>query len=179
MSLYVKNNPKGIDVPLQHFQTFLFGQLKTKWNLSDADFNCHGRAYKNYDKGNYVPEVFTKGNDYQEVFFDDRLKVLSFFLVGDAQKYAKGMTAPVSMIFMVNVPGLKTSIVHRADEEIRLDVEKLVTQKRNSFTYTGTETGLNNVFKEFTGWKKSSVSTSDTHPRHCFRINFSLLYNID
>lgn len=185
MGLITKISPSGIDIPIQKFQTVMYGVLNGKWGTGDNSFNCHGRAYRNQTADGYVPDVFqgaaTTGEiEYKEVLFDDTLKALCFFSVGESTKYDTGSTvAKVGLIFMVNVPQLKPGIVHRGDEEIRRDVELFCTGRRNGFTMTGFETGIDNVFREFSGWRKTTgIKYRDMQPLHCFRINFDLLYNI-
>lgn len=185
MGLITKISPVGIDVPIQSFQTWLYGALSGKWPVNSSSFNCHGRAYRNQTADGYTPEVFsglatTGGKDYEEVMFNDTLKALCFFSVGEQAKYDTGTTvAKIGLIFMVNVPQLKPTILHRGDEEIRRDVELLCAGKRFGFTMTGFETGIDNVFREFSGWRKSDgIKYRDMQPLHCFRINFDLLYTL-
>lgn len=181
----VKTTPKGIDIPIQGLQTVLYDLLKKQWPVDDSTFDCHGRAYRNSNTDGYIPEVFTGsastgGKEYAEVFFDDRLKALCFFGAGESEKYSSGSSvAKVYLIFMVDVSKLKPAIDHRADEEIHVDVEKICAQKRLGFTFTGLETGIDTVFREYSGWrKKDGIKSRDMHPLHCFRLNFDLLYNI-
>jgi hypothetical protein len=182
----LKASPVGIDIPVQRFQKFLYPSLQAKWNINnDTDYDCHGRAYKNQTTDGYIPEIFQgtdpKKIEYKEVFFDDTKKALSFFLLGDVTKHDTGnSTAPVSLFFMVNVPGLKPSISYRADEEIRNDVERLCQIERFGFVMTEMIVGFDSVFKEFSGWRKiQGVKFRDMHPLHCFRLNFQVLYDIN
>lgn len=184
--IFLKTNPVGTDKPIQVLQQFLYAQLGKIWNLQPADYTAYGRAYRNQTEDGYCPEVFVGiGNDpnqpeYKDAFFDDSVKALSFFGMGETEKYSVGSTiAPVFVIFQVNVPALKPSILHRGDEEIRLDVQRLCEPRKFGFTLTGFETGLDNVFREYSGWKKKDgIKFRDEHPWHAFRINFNLLYNI-
>lgn len=180
-----KPTVQGVDEAIQGMQTFLYNQLKNIWGLSDDDYKAYGRAYKNQDEsGSYMPEVFVGvGNDpnqtdYQDTFFDDTVKAVSFFGMGESEKYSVGSsTVPVFMIFMVQIPTLKTGFTSRADEEVRQDVKRLWMAHRFGFTMTGTETGIANVFREYPSWAKK-VKFRDEHPWHCFRINSNLLYNL-
>jgi len=176
---YLKDSVTGIDRPIQALQTFLYSQVKALWNLSDTSFNMFGRAYRNQTEDGYVPEFFTGGLDYNDLFFDDKVSATAFFGVAEKQTYASGSaTADVFLIFMVNLDKIKTT-GKRLDEEARNDIEILCSQQRNSFTMVGFDTGLDSVFKEYTGWKKKDgIKYRDQHPYHCFRINFKLLYNI-
>lgn len=183
MSAIIKQNPQGIDNYIQAFQVFLYGQLKSKWGLEDSYYAAYGRSYRNQQDGGYVPEVLAETNgDYRENFFDDSLYALSFFGVQDDQKYlAGGTTANVYLIFMVKTDKIKdpAKIVHRADEEIRLDVERVCKMRRFGFVVKSIETGIDTVFREYSGWRKTDgIKFRDMNNSHCFRINFSLLYSI-
>jgi hypothetical protein len=114
--LYVKENPVGIDIPIQNFQKFLYKKLCEKW----GDFECYGRAYRNQKDNGYIPEIYN--GEYKDVFFDDKVSALSFFNVSDMQKQLMSQReADVSLIFCVNIQKVK-NIKHRADEEVRIDV---------------------------------------------------------
>lgn len=183
--IILKTKPVGVDIPIQHFQQYLYPQLLTTWNLADADYTCYGRAYRNQTADGYTPEVYDGSDpqaiEYKEVLFDDTLKALSFFALGEDVKYDRGdSNAPVALIFMVNVPALKPGFTYRADEEIRNDVEKLCQIDRFEFRMTDFITGIDQVFKEYSGWKKKDgVKYRDMHPTHCFRLNFNVLFDIN
>ena len=184
--MLVKPSPVGIDIPVQRMQMFLYPSLKKQWNITnDTDYDSYGRAYKNQTADGYSPEVFkgtdAKKIDYKEVLYDDNLKALSFFLLGDVTKYDSGnSTAPVSLFFLVNVQSLKPAATYRADEEIRNDVERLCQNERFGFTMTEMVIGFDQVFREFSGWRKTQgMKYADMHPRHCFRLNFQVLYDIN
>lgn len=187
--IWTKPSPVGIDIPVQSFQVFLYGQLKQVWGITnDTDYDCHGRAYKNQTADGYIPEVFTgvgtdpNQPDYKEVLVNDNLKALSFFALGDITTYAPNgsTTAPVSLTFLVNVPALKPLITYRGDEEIRSDVERVCRIDRAGFRMNEIVIGYDSVFKEYSGWrKKEGMKFRDMHPWHCFRLNFATLYSLD
>jgi hypothetical protein len=162
-----------VDRVIQGLQTKLHTQLVSAWNLSaDSVYHCYGRCDRNLTEGGYIAEILTEGNDYREVFWDDALSAISFFVRGDKVEYQKGESkAPVSVIFFVNVKKLKPLIPHRADEEVRLDVLR-VFQGPMLLSY---ETGLDNVLREFPG-SKEKLRVADMQPVHCFRINLNLIY---
>lgn len=177
---YVKESPKGIDIHIQKLQRFLYPALKTLWGITDdVAFDAYGRAYRNQVKDGAVPEAYIGGNEYREVLFDDRRKAISFFGVGESIKYNVGTaTAPVFIVFMVNLAEIKGGL-SRADEEVHVDVQKLLQPGRSGFEILSFETGIENVFKEYPGWRRNpGLKYRDMHPFHCFRINLSLTYNI-
>lgn len=187
MSAFIKTSPVGIDIPIQQHQGFLYTALLSLWGIEDADYSSHGRAYRNQTSDGYVPEVYSgdgtkeQSDDYDEVLFDDSLKALSFYGMDETTRYNLGnATGGIFLIFMVDVPKLKPAIAWRADEEIRNDVEKLCQIDRFNMQLTGFVTGIDQVFKEYSGWRKSDgIKFRDMHPLHCFRLNFQLLFDIN
>lgn len=172
--ILTKTKPVGVDILIQILQNFLYVQLQNTWGIAAADYTAYGRAYRNQTDDGYSPEVYMGSNEYKDSFFDDTVKALSFFSVGENEKYNGGLTANVALIFCVNVAKLKPTIPWRADEEIRMDVQMLVKSPRFGFFLNGVETGIDNVFKEFSGWKKKEgIKFRDEHPWHCFRINLT------
>ena len=185
--LSVKTSPVGVDIPVQGLQIFLYNQLKAKWNITDTEFESYGRSYRNKTDKGYIPEVFQSSSQpgntvYKPVEFDETVnKALFFFDAYDDVKYSKGTSSvKVDIIFLVNVALLKPLLAHRGDEEIRNDVERLMAQKRFSFTMTGYATGFKNVFNRFDGlMSKEQVTFKDLHPIHVFKITADLIYNIN
>lgn len=177
---YVKNKPVGIDINIDRLQRVLYPQLKTAWSITgDTAYDCYARAYRNQTADGYIPEVYKGTDEYKEVLFDDTLSALSFFGVGEQVRYQTGSaaTAQVYLIFMVNLSKIKNGAT-RNDEEARTDVIRLVTPAPAGFTLTGIDTGIDTVFKEFSGFRKEQgMKYRDMSPFHCFRINFSLLYD--
>lgn len=172
----VKTGPIGIDIPIQHLQTYLYNALSGLWN---GTYNAYGRAYRNQSADGYTPEVYVGNNEYNDVYFDDTLAVSSFFSVGEQTNVSKSnVVADVGLIFMINLSQIKPG-TNRNDEEARVDVLKLVKAKPYGFTLSGIVIGIDQVFREYSGWKKEQgIKFRDTHPLHCFRINFKLNYNI-
>lgn len=186
--IWTKASPVGIDIPVTRYQNFLYPALKEVWGIQDdVSYDCHPRAYKNQTADGYIPEVFIGvGNDpeqpeYKEVFLDDSKSALSFFALGDLTRFNEGdTTAQMSLTFLVNVQLLKPNTAWRGDEEIRNDVEKLCQISRFGFELMEIVTGYDQVFKEYSGWrKKDGMKFRDMHPNHCFRLNFSTLYDIN
>lgn len=169
--LYIKNNPVGIDKKIDFIQQNIFKKLCKLWNITEADYNSFCRAYKNQKNSGYVPEFYMGTNEYEELFFDDTVSATSFFVVADkVDLVMSSFKAIVSLVFCVDIPRLRT-LQHRADEEIRQDV---IGKLQGIVDISSVETGINNVFREFT---QTQIKYRDLHPMHCFRINFSLIYN--
>lgn len=174
--IYTKTKPAGIDIGIQALQNFLYVQLQKVWGMAAADYTSYCRVYKNQtelDQG-YSPEVYLGNNEYTDTFYDDSVKVLSFFQMGDSEKFAGGLSATVSVIFHVNLAAVKPGLAWRGDEEVRRDVEILCKENRWGLMMQSVEIGIDNVFREYSGWKKKEgIKFRDMHPFHCFRINFN------
>jgi len=176
-----KNNPVGVDAAIQSLQLAMYAELYSKWNLaSDGEYDCYGRAYKTQKPkvDGFIPEVYTGGKDYKDVYLNDKVNALSFFHY-EKNDYKLLNSASVSLIFWVNIPKIKPSIDHRADEEVRVDVSNFIVKYiGNSEATISTITGIDRVFAEYAGWRlPESIKHRDMHPFHCFRINFNLSYD--
>jgi hypothetical protein len=174
-----KPKPVGIDLHIQKLQLFLYPELKKLWKINnDTDFDCFGRAYKNQTKDGIIPEVFIASEEYKEVLVDDRLSALSFFISGDTIQYNAGsVNANVSLIFMANLEKIKPGN-QRNDEEVHVDVQRLLMPGRYGFRMTSFETGVDTVLREFSGWRKSTgMKYRDMQPFHLYRVNMILTYS--
>lgn len=179
--LFTKENNTGIDVNIDGFQRMLYPKLVDSWGVNFADakgYNSYPRAYRNEGADGYYPEVFVSGTEYKEVFLDDKLVAISFFGIGEDQPYrGENFQATVHLCFFVNLKKI-FGVGEREDEKVRQQVIKLVQgSKAFGFQFTGLETGIDNVFKEYPGVRKTSgIKFRDMHPFHCFRLNFSVNY---
>lgn len=176
--LIAKIDPQGVDIPIHLLQATLHEQLLAKWNISNDQYKCYPRCYRNKQPGGiYRAENFEGGKDYRSAYWDDTLSVVSFFGLASTEKH--GMTEKVSvhLIFFVDLKKLKPAINHRADEEVRKDVQLIAEQNMYGFTYQSTEMWSENVLREYVGSARELESKIDMHPVHCFRINFDLYYN--
>jgi hypothetical protein len=181
--LITKTNPVGIDVAIQNLQTHLHKQLVTKWGLTGNDdpaYECYGRAYRNKMDSGYIAEVYTGGVggvEYKEVYWNDELTAISFFGTGSKTTFDIKNKADVHLVFFVNVKKLKPSAAHRADEEVRNEIQQLFGNTLHGFSYESMELWLENVLREYPGSRRDNrLIAVDMQPVHCFRINLTLLY---
>lgn len=179
--LITKINPVGVDILIQKMQAYLHNGLAKKWGYANTGsgpelverdhlFKAYGRAYRNQKDDGYVPEVYVGSKEYKEVFVDDTLNGLSFFLTGDTVR--EGFYNQVSIIYHVDLAKIKPNIEHRGDEEARVDAIELVRKNSFGFTLQGFVTGIENVYREF---NRKEIKFRDIHPFHCFRINLSMI----
>lgn len=175
----IKPSVTGVDIPIQKLQTVLYDKLKPIWGYTDQNFTMFGRAYRNQTQDGYTPEVYVGRNEYNDSYFDDKLFGSAFFGLGELEKVDKGNTiADIYLIFMVNLAKIKPGAT-RNDEEARVDVEQICLSRDFGFYLNGIVTGIDQVFKEYSGYKQTNgIKFRDTHPFHCFRLNFKLNYNI-
>lgn len=174
--LITKPNPKGIDKAIHSFQSDLYAHL-VKLGWPEQDYFAYGRAYKNRSTdGGFKAEVFNpSSNDYTDVFWRDTLTALSFFGVGDMME--PYMVTDVHLVFFVDLKKLAPEVIHRADEEIRLDVIDYALERMHGFNLVSVEVGMANVLREYPV-SRDALMYIDMHPTHCFRLNFSVRYDI-
>jgi len=181
MPKYIKVKPVGIDVPIQKQQERLWAALKSKWGLADDAYISYGRCYRNQSPSGYKPQMYvpgtTLGDEYENLFIDDRAAVTTFF-GAENETFTNGiMTANVHLIVIVDLTKIGKTTQHRPDAEARMDVFESMKFKPG-FEATGVVVGIDKVFAEYTAWRSTTggVNYTDMHPKHCFRINFQLTY---
>lgn len=184
--LTVVANPVGIDIPVKKLQEKIHRELMVKWGLDPNDsiqnarYECYGRCYRNRKQTGYVAEVYIGNSNYKDVYWNDELNAISFFGIGSSVRNKINDQTDVHLIFFVNLEKLKPSLTNRADEEVRLDVLNTIGKFNFGFTYTGFELGIENVLREYPGsYRSERLKYVDMHPVHCFRLNFTLTYNIN
>lgn len=175
--LIAKTNPQGLDIPIQAFQKIMYDQLIATWGISEDQYKCYPRCYRNRKENVYKAENFEGGKDYKDAYWDDKLSVVSFFGLSSTEDHRQNERIKVHMVFFVDLKKLKPSITHRADEEVRKDVQLLALQEFYGMKYLSTELWAENVLREYPGSARELESRIDMHPVHCFRINFELNYN--
>jgi len=184
--LSVIASPVGIDVPIRKLQEKLHSSLMTKWGLNPATpaenilYECYGRCYRNRRANGYIAEVYTSQNQYKEVYWNDALYAISFFGIGNSVKHKISEQADVHLVFFVNLAKIKPvlNFPNRADEEVRLDILNTINTFNFGFKYTGLDLSIENVLREYPGSvREEGLKNVDMHPVHCFRLNFTLIYN--
>jgi hypothetical protein len=176
----LKTSPTGIDAVIHLYQQYLYNALKEAWRVSDDQVDLYGRAYRLQESDGYTPNVYMGSKEYKEVFFDDTKAATGFFITDENIKYSGGTaTCNAALIISCNMKSLHPTLDMGADEVIHNEVQKICFPLRFGMEMSGFVTGIDNVFKEFSGWrKKDGIKNRDMYPLHCFRINFNLLYNI-
>lgn len=183
--LSVKTTPEGIDWYIQQLQTRLHNGLVDAWELVDATkYEAYGRCYRNKRQTSYIAEVYLSGNEYKEVYWNDQLTALSFFGTSNVIKRSVKAEADVHFIMFADLAKLQLKdyrgnpIAHRADEELRQSVSKIIGRGLYGFTVQSTELWLENVLKEYPGsYRDERLKAVDMHPVHCFRINMKLIFD--
>jgi len=176
--LITKTNPVGIDFYIQKLQTALHTKLLVAWEIDTSLYQCYGRAYRNKKDNGYIAEVYTGGNEYKEVYWDDKLAAISFFGISNNIKQDVGSVADIHLVYFVNIAKLKPTIAHRADEEVRNDVANVIGASLFSFEFNSIDMWLENVLREYAGsYRDQRLKAVDMHPVHCFRLNLNLKYN--
>jgi hypothetical protein len=176
--LNLKTNPVGIDWYVQQLQKKLHTALLAKWEITDSKYECYGRCYRNKKDNGYVAEVYTSGNDYKEVYWNDTLAAISFFGISNNVKRGIKSEADVHLVFFLDLSKAKPGITHRGDEEVRQDVINIIGNTSFGFNHLSTELWLENVLREYAGsYRDQRLRAVDMHPVHCFRINLKLLFD--
>lgn len=174
----IRPNTIGIDLKIKRFQTDLYNKLKVLWRCNDFNLMVYGRANKNQNGDGIVPEIYDVNSEYKDLYWDDSLRALMFFAISSQKVERSMIMSDVYLVVMANVDAIKSTST-REDEDIKSDVEKICMYSNCGFNMIGIQTGVEAVFSEFSGYKKTdAMKLMDTHPYHCFRVNFNILHPV-
>lgn len=178
--LITKVNPVGLDASLQKLQTRIHDQLVKRFGSAGSwnQYRAYGRCYRNKTSAGYVAENYEGAGEYKEVFWDDTLAMISFFGAGARVQHQALESQDIHMVIFADLAQLFPAIGHRADEELHKTLLNIVGRGLAGFTYTGYETGIENVLREYPGSRQDGTRF-DMHPVHAFRLNFSTVYSIN
>ena len=176
--IFQKVKPVGLDKTIDYFQSKLFNKLS---DLFSDDWECYPRIYKNKKSSNgatyFIPEFTEFGEEYEDVLFNDRVPVTSFFLKGDTINETNYIdTVTVSLIMSCNLKTIFPDIPHRADEEFKQAVVLASRGISNAFKLDTIEDEIDNVYSEF---RNDYVQWDNIGDRHVVRFNFDVTYEYD
>jgi hypothetical protein len=179
--LITKVKPVGIDVVIQNVQSYLHKQLVKLWSLSgDSDplYECYGRVDRNKKEAGYIAEVYIGNNEYKEVYWNDSLKAISWFGISGKTEQDLQNKVDVHLVFFVDLAKIKPNVLHRADEEVRNEIQRLFDASVYGAALQSIELWLENVLREYQGSRRDDrLKAVDMHPIHCFRLNFKVIYD--
>ncbi|TDE53761.1 hypothetical protein [Flavobacterium sp. GT3P67] len=159
--IVLKVNPVGIDKKIQGIQSYLHE------NLTGYNLEVLGRAELKDKK----PIVFYKKNDYKDVLFINPLTNGKVFFVDNetTKTEGKNLVTDVDIIFLLDVQKIKPNVVHRPDEEIRIEILEILHRylKRTEFEIT----------KGIEALKGFETKLKDLQPYHFVKYSFELKYN--
>ncbi|WP_438423259.1 hypothetical protein [Aquimarina macrocephali] len=163
---YLKENPVGIDIQIQRLQIKLYESLRFE------GIDGYGRVYLEDKKGKRKPLYFINGNEYKEVLINDSTSGTFFFIEDEKSKIElpKSVTE-VDIIFLLDLKKIKPTITHRADEEVRVDILKVLNRCR----YFEVE----EITKGIKALSDFDTKLIDMQPYHFIKINGKLRYQFN
>lgn len=179
--IILKTNPKGIDQAIQLLQSELESELVALWQIQADSFVFYPRAYRNSDPNGsgFIAEHYKGEGEYEEVYWNDNLNGTAFFYESTKTTVENGQNeTEVALIVFANVKTIKPLVAHRADQEIRLDFQRILGRGLYGFGLLSIETGLAQVLREFPGSRRDRrLDAADMGEVHAFRFNLSLRYD--
>jgi hypothetical protein len=172
----LKAQPAGIDYWIQQLQSYLYAFLIEEYDLQESDYNCYGRVYRNYasDGKEYIPQAFTNNGDYTGVFFEDTVKIQSFFDIGETIKIKEcEPTAHLFLYCFMDLQALYGDNAGRRDEEALNEVANFIDHEF-SFVLHSKHVGIKKILSDFSGYRKDQASISNMERFYCFRLEIEL-----
>lgn len=176
MALVQKISPIDVDSIIDTHQAYLFSQISISGLTNSTEWESMPRVYKNPWKRGKLPELYLGGGEYREVFYDDRFKMTSFYVVGDTRSIGEGLVqVDISLIVQADIEKIYPSISHRADEELN-NVFVSASEHfsgADEFTLNGVVNGVENVYSEFL---TDGVKLDDMSNQYVVRFNYEAQY---
>ena len=182
--LLSKTSPVGIDVRIGRLQKILYTQLKKAWGITDdISYQCYPRCYKNNNQDGFVAELYTGGvtNNYEDVYYDDRLFASSFFGVTTDDKITEDNQEALNihLVFFTNLSKIYPLATQRMDLEARLTVQKILDSygSARGFLLKNVSIGLDKCLAEYPKSKRdiNLKNQADQQPGHCFRFDMQIV----
>lgn len=175
MSVHYKTLPVDVDVVIdkmqRHFSAALSGLTQnSEWYPRIYPVPVDGKSNQK------LPAYFEQNKDYLDVFYNDRIDLMVFFVVGERADFdGTQYTRDVSMVVQANLKALYPGTAHLADEELHNAIHFAWSQYpiKKNWALSGFETGIENVFREFDTTK---ITLTDMQLRHVVRFNFTVQY---
>jgi|AntAceMinimDraft_17_1070374.scaffolds.fasta_scaffold02404_3 hypothetical protein len=142
--IFTKENPVGIDKPIQMLQESLHTKLTDAFT---CDVTAYGRAYVDNKNGVTKPLSYIGNGEYKELLTDDRISGLHFFFIEDDTSEVVSRTCmadtEVDIIFIIDdLTKVRGDITHYADEEIKEQIKSFVKSFYKITTVTKGEKAL-------------------------------------
>lgn len=187
-----KINPVGIDVKIAEIQKAIDKAFDVKWSEGQnttGGIVCYPRCYVNFKRRNkdtiyglkiiehfdasYAEDTvdyLDTNTEYRDILDgeENRMVILDSYDIFPVNGLYLYESALIECIFVVNLNKTHPTIRHRADEEVRLEVKK-VLEKIPDVKIHKTVRSLNKIFGDI-----RYSTTLDIHPLHCFKVILSL-----
>lgn len=169
MANNVKINPIGLDAVIHRVQSTLYTKLTALW--AGVPLDGYPRCYIINRDGKRTIEHFVKDKEYKSLIHAEGNKFF-FTSEGDVERVREmvltNLVTEIDLYFIVDVPKIKTGLIHRGDEEIRNDVmNALLFCPEVTLTRV-----VKNIDKVFNGFDYKNVN--DMQPYHCFKITLEV-----
>lgn len=178
------NNPLLADKAAQEIQTALRDAPETSWLQLSFGRARVGKKREGETTITYPETQQTFGTDYYNLFPNDNVISQSYVLIQnevvEAVAEAKDIvnwTADCSVIFFIrNLDEIDTSKQANIEQWLRRDIQKVLATKARSFTFTGWQDELEDVYSEFSFDTLNAYTKTDHKKYAYFRANGTVTY---
>lgn len=180
MANLTKTNPVGLDIPLDVIQRKVY-ELKDVWGIQlDGYPRCQILLTKD---GKKTIEAYLGNDEYSgSLIFAEENKF--FLLAGESVERVSGTyyKTMVELYFILNLEEIYPDVLHRSDEEVRIDVLNVLETIPGISVYR-IEHNTDKVFARFNNRISQNYEhefTDDMQPYHYFKVLIDILeYDIN
>lgn len=184
MGNVTKANPVGIDVYIERLKDAIYEEFKSEFGLSDDDWNSYGRIYRLFDNEGkeYLPYPFANiagvvgSVEYDNPpFFEDTIKINSFFDILETQKVDAASQSSCNVVFYMfaDLVKLFPDEFDRVDEMLSNKIVSFV-QSSFGFQLLSKRIGIKTIMKDWSGYTKEKMMQTDMQPFYAFALEFEI-----
>ena len=165
--IYAKAIPYGLDATIKRLQQHLDTYLSLIWA---GTFEIFGKIQRTETESGIIPEAYSSGNEYIQVFVNDNVAcTIGFDLIDRTIDSVKKAT--VDVIFTLNLEEIHEDTL-RNDEKALLEAQKVI-EKSGLTKVILVKEGIKEVFSNF---QYENIKYRDMQPWQVFSFRCELMY---
>lgn len=172
--IFAKSTRYGLDTKIYRLQEVLQDELPWFDNVADADVEIYGKLYRNIDSnGNTIAEAYVSGNEYTQVFVNDKVAAtIGFLVTGNRNLTDYVNSANLDIVCSVRLDKIYGANT-RDDEKALFELIKVIRTDNSVLGVNEAREGIANVFS---GFYTESIRFNGMQPWYVFAVNVDVEY---
>ena len=177
--IYAKTTTYGLDTKIKQIQQALQDDLP--WfdvsGMQDTDIAIYGKVYTNVDdKNRPIPEAYKSGNEYTQIFVNDKIACTIGFILNGNRVITNGKnTTSLDIVCTLNLDRIY-GVNERDDEKALIEFKKVLMNDNTIQVFNEVKETVPVVFE---GFYYDNIKFNDMQPWYVFSLNVDVEYFSD